>query len=177
MGSGTQTRFPVFKISYSGFCHEQQSAIGNCYVEMFSFPSNHNKWCKFLDRSILLILFWNKSFLFWSLCPRTVIEKCHFLSGDGGDRYRASALIFTLQKLEEPSASAFVLPSARYSRSDYSPKSLLDQRRSRRVCPRIPPGIWVKNTIYHPKVGDFVFCLTKFQEGDAYQHAASGADP
>ena len=32
----------------------------------------------------------------------------------------------------------------------------------------------VQNTIYNPKVGDFVFRLPKFQEGYAFKHAARG---
>ena len=48
---------------------------------------------------------------------------------------------------------------------------------SRRQYTLLPPGIWLKNMIYHPKVSDFVFRLPKFQEGVAYIYAAIGADP
>ena len=42
---------------------------------------------------------------------------------------------------------------------------------------RIPPGILVDEIRSHRLLGDKSYFVPKFQEGYAYKHAASGADP
>ena len=61
--------------------------------------------------------------------------------------------------------------------ASYSPKPLMDQCRSRRVDTRLPPGILVDKIRSHQLLGDKSYFVPKFQEGYAYKHAASGADP
>ena len=61
-----------------------------------------------------------------------------------------------------------------YSVTGYSPKPLLDQRRSRRVGTRLPPGILVDEIRSHRLLGDKSYFVPKFQEGYTYKHAARG---
>ena len=57
---------------------------------------------------------------------------------------------------------------------EYSPKPLLDQRRSRHVGTRLPPGILVDEIRSQQLLGDKSYFVPKFQEGYAYKHAARG---